>query len=77
MHRTQIYLEDAQYEMLRARARREGRTLAAVIRGIPISSWFASNWFGFMRIGRSLIRPGSTVMPRQAGLAELVIGHQS
>jgi len=34
MHRTQIYLEEAQYEMLRARARREGKSLAAVIRQI-------------------------------------------
>ena len=34
MHRTQIYLEDAQYEILRARARRLGSTLAAVIREI-------------------------------------------
>ena len=34
MHRTQIYLEDGQYEMLRARARREGTSLAAVIRKI-------------------------------------------
>ena len=34
MHRTQIYLEDSQYELLRARARREGKSLAAVIREI-------------------------------------------
>jgi len=34
MHRTQIYLEDSQYEMLRARARHEGTSLAAVIRKI-------------------------------------------
>lgn len=34
MHRTQIYLEDGQYELLRARARRENKTLAAVIREI-------------------------------------------
>lgn len=34
MHRTQIYLEDGQYEMLRAQARREGKSLAAVIREI-------------------------------------------
>jgi hypothetical protein len=34
MHRTQIYLADDQYQTLRARARREGRSLAAVIRGI-------------------------------------------
>lgn len=34
MHRTQIYLEEAQYEMLRAKARREGKSLAAVIREI-------------------------------------------
>ena len=32
MHRTQIYLEQGQYELLRARARREGKSLAAVIR---------------------------------------------
>jgi predicted DNA-binding ribbon-helix-helix protein len=34
VHRTQVYLEDAQYEMLRGRARREGKSLAAVIREI-------------------------------------------
>jgi len=34
MHRTQIYLEDGQYEMLRTQARREGKSLAAVIREI-------------------------------------------
>ena len=34
MHRTQIYLEEGQYQILRALARREGRSLAAVIRGI-------------------------------------------
>ena len=34
MHRTQIYLEPSQYELLRARARRESKSLAAVIRDI-------------------------------------------
>ncbi len=34
MHRTQIYLEDGQYEMLRSRARREGKSMASVIRDI-------------------------------------------
>ena len=34
MHRTQVYLEDSQYESLRARARREGKSMAAVIRQI-------------------------------------------
>ncbi len=34
MHRTQIYLENGQYEMLRSRARREGKTMASVIRDI-------------------------------------------
>ena len=34
MHRTQIYLEDSQYQLLRSRARREGKSLAAVIREI-------------------------------------------
>jgi len=34
MHRTQIYLEDGQYQLLRARARSQGRSLAAVIRQI-------------------------------------------
>ncbi len=34
MHRTQIHLEDSQYELLRAQARREGKSLAAVIRKI-------------------------------------------
>ncbi len=34
MHRTQIYLEDSHYEILRARATREGKSLAAVIREI-------------------------------------------
>lgn len=32
MHRTQIYLDDAQYHLLRSRARREGKTLALMIR---------------------------------------------
>ncbi len=31
-HRTQIYLEPSQFEMLRNRARREGKSLASVIR---------------------------------------------
>jgi len=34
VHRTQIYLERSQYEILRARARKEGKSLAAVIREI-------------------------------------------
>jgi hypothetical protein len=34
MHRTQIYLDEGQYEMLRSRARREGKSLAAIIRDI-------------------------------------------
>lgn len=34
MHRTQIYLEDAHYQALRGRARREGKTMAAVLRDI-------------------------------------------
>ena len=34
MHRTQVYLEDGQYQVLRTRARREGRTLASLIREI-------------------------------------------
>ena len=34
MHRTQIYLEREQYELLKSQARREGRTIAAVIRAI-------------------------------------------
>lgn len=34
MHRTQVYLEETQYKTLRGRARREGKTLAAVIREI-------------------------------------------
>jgi hypothetical protein len=34
MHRTQIYLEEAQYEMLRAQAQRAGKSLAALIREI-------------------------------------------
>lgn len=34
MHRTQIYLEQSQYELLRTRARRESKSLAAVIRNI-------------------------------------------
>ena len=34
MHRTQIYLGDDQYHVLRARARKLGTTLAALIREI-------------------------------------------
>lgn len=34
MHRTQIYLEQSQYELLKSRARREGKSLAAIIRDI-------------------------------------------
>ena len=34
MHRTQVYLGKDQYEMLKTRARREGKTLASVIREI-------------------------------------------
>jgi plasmid stability protein len=34
MHRTQIYLDDMHYALLRSRARREGRTIAALIREI-------------------------------------------
>ena len=34
MHRTQIYLEEGQFQLLRALARREGKSLAAVIREI-------------------------------------------
>jgi len=34
VHRTQIYLEDAHYQALRARARREGKTMAAILRDI-------------------------------------------
>jgi len=32
MHRTQIYLEDSMYQLIRSRARQEGKTLAALIR---------------------------------------------
>ena len=32
MHRTQIYLEDSQYRLLKEKARRQGTSLAAVIR---------------------------------------------
>ena len=32
MHRTQIYLEDSMYRLIRSRAREEGKTLAALIR---------------------------------------------
>ncbi len=34
MHRTQIYLDEGQYQLLRARARRQGKSLAAIIREI-------------------------------------------
>lgn len=34
IHRTQIYLEKTQYQLLQARARREGRSMAALIRNI-------------------------------------------
>jgi hypothetical protein len=34
IHRTQIYLEDGQYEMLRARARREEKSMAELIRTV-------------------------------------------
>ena len=34
MHRTQVYLEESSYELLRLRARREVKSLAALIREI-------------------------------------------
>jgi plasmid stability protein len=34
MRRTQIYLDEGQHEMLQSRARREGKSLAAIIRDI-------------------------------------------
>ena len=34
MHRTQIYLEENQYQLLRSQARRKGKSLAAIIREI-------------------------------------------
>jgi len=34
LHRTQVYLEDSQYQLLRSLARRNGKTLAAVLREI-------------------------------------------
>ncbi len=34
IHRTQIYLENSQYELLRSRARREGKSMAALIREV-------------------------------------------
>ena len=34
IHRTQVYLENSQYELLRSRAWREGKSMAAVIREI-------------------------------------------
>jgi hypothetical protein len=34
VHRTQIYLQRSQYELLKLRARKEGKSMAAVIREI-------------------------------------------
>lgn len=34
MHRTQVYLEESQYQLLRSLARRKGKSLAAVLRDI-------------------------------------------
>lgn len=34
VHRTQVYLDDGQYQALRSRAQREKKTLAAVLREI-------------------------------------------
>jgi hypothetical protein len=34
LHRTQVYLEESHYMLLRSLARRQGKTLAAVIRDI-------------------------------------------
>lgn len=34
MHRTQLILEDWQYQALRARAEREGRSISAIVRDI-------------------------------------------
>lgn len=34
MHRTQVYLDDRHYEILRTRAKRESKSLAALIREI-------------------------------------------
>ena len=34
MRRTQIYLDDYQYEMLRSRARQKGKSMASIIREI-------------------------------------------
>jgi hypothetical protein len=34
LHRTQVYLEESHYQLLRSLARRQGKSLAAVIRGI-------------------------------------------
>ncbi|MBZ5495764.1 MAG: ribbon-helix-helix domain-containing protein [Acidobacteriia bacterium] len=42
MHRTQVYLDQGQYELLKARARREGRSLAAVIRD-SIDAYFGGS----------------------------------
>jgi hypothetical protein len=34
MHRTQIYLDESLYQILRSRAKRESKTISAVIRDI-------------------------------------------
>lgn len=34
MHRTQVYLEEGHYQLLRSLARRRGKSLAAVLRDI-------------------------------------------
>jgi hypothetical protein len=34
LHRTQIYLEEGHYQMLRSLARRKGKSLAAILRDI-------------------------------------------
>ena len=34
MHRTQVYLDEGHYQLLRARAKRQGKSLAAIIREI-------------------------------------------
>ncbi len=52
MHRTELLLEDWQYEALRGRAEREGRSLSALVRGqalIPMERLFVdtSAWFAF------------------------------
>ena len=43
MHRTQLLLEDWQYEALRGRAEREGRSLSALVRDILGASLTASS----------------------------------